>query len=86
MDDIFQHISGNPDAKYLAIQNKLVLGCYDTYEQAEARIKTEIERDRLKILLKHKLLKKILKKHNGFLTDYYLITEVKAYEIPKLFQ
>lgn len=85
MDEIYNHISSDPEKKYLAIQNRLVLGCFDTQLEAEARCSEEIQKDRVKLLLKHRLLKKLLKKHNGYMTDYYLVCEVKNYEIPKLF-
>lgn len=61
MDEIYNHISSNPEKKYLAIQNRLVLGCYDTQAEAEVRCSEEIQKDRIQLLLKHRLLKKILK-------------------------
>lgn len=85
LNNYSSHISSQPDGKFLALQNNRVLGLFDSYEEACARCNDEIQRDRISLLLKRRLLKKFLKKHDSFITDYYIVAEVKNYEIPKLF-
>ena len=72
---------------YLAIQNKRVLGSFDTLEEAQDRINQEISKDRIALLLKKSLLKKLVKKakENDLYTDIYIISEVISSEIPQLF-
>lgn len=72
---------------YLAIQNKRVLGSFDTREEASERINQEISKDRIALLLKKSLLKKFVKKAQAgdLYTDIYIIAEVLESEIPQLF-
>lgn len=73
---------------YLAVQNNIVLGIFDSVEGAEERINAEIQKDRLNLLLKKGLLKKLLKTKGSKefkFDDVYVIAEVKSYEIPQLF-
>ena len=71
---------------YLAIQNNVVLGVFNSRPEADARIQAEIQKDRMNLLLKKGLLKKLLKKSSDFkFDDIYFVAEVKSYEIPQLF-
>lgn len=61
---------------YLAIQNSLILGAFETAEQAEARCLEEIEKDKLELLLKKKVIKKILKGQIPINGNRYLVAMI----------
>lgn len=61
---------------YLAIQNSLILGAFDTEESAEARCKEEIKKDSLELLLKKKVIKKILKGQIPVNGNRYLVARI----------
>lgn len=61
---------------YLAIQNSLILGAFETLEAAEARCKEEIKKDSLELLLKKKLIKKVLKGQIPINGNRYLVASI----------
>lgn len=61
---------------YLAIQNSLILGAFETMEAAEARCKEEIKKDSLELLLKKKLIKKVLKGQIPINGNRYLVAVI----------
>lgn len=62
--------------KFIACQNNRVLGFYETKEAADSAIENEKLRDRLQLLLKRRLLKKLLKSGTDVFTDIYYVAEV----------
>ena len=86
-DEIIASLSSGTPGKFLAIQNRRVLGVFATYDEAVARCNEEIQKDRYELLLKRTLLRSLIKKLNkgDCITDYYIVAEVQNYEIPKLF-
>lgn len=58
---------------YLAIQNSLILGAFETQEAAVARCKEEIKKDSLELLMKKKLIKKVLKGQIPINGNRYLV-------------
>lgn len=63
--------------KYMACQNDYILGFYDTVDEAQARISDEMERDKLELLLKRRVLRRLLKKHQPIINNNYFVAEVK---------
>lgn len=61
---------------YLAIQNSLILGAFETPEAAEARCKEEIKKDSLELLMKKKLIKKVLKGQIPINGNRYLVAVI----------
>lgn len=64
------------DKVFIACQDKKVLGAYASKEEAMKRIEEEKERDKLELLLKRSLLKKLLKSGKSLTTNYYYVAEV----------
>lgn len=58
---------------FAAVQNGIILDVFETYEEAYDRVKDEIERDHLSILLKRKLRKMLKKSGNVALHQYSVI-------------
>lgn len=61
---------------YIASQNSLILGSFDTEELATKRCLEEIKRDDLQLVLKKKLLKKVLKGQIPINGNTYLVSKV----------
>lgn len=61
---------------YLAIQNSLILGAFETPQAAEARCKEEIKKDSLELLMKKKLIKKVLKGQIPINGNRYLVAVI----------
>lgn len=61
---------------YLAIQNSLILGAFETSEEAEARCREEIKKDSLELFLKKKLIKKVLKGQIPVNGNRYLVARI----------
>lgn len=61
---------------YIASQNSLILGSFDTEELATNRCLEEIKRDDLQLVLKKKLLKKVLKGQIPINGNTYLVSKV----------
>lgn len=61
---------------YMAIQDKDVLGIYDSLDAARQRIQEEQRRDELQLVLKKKLLKKLIRSGEVRIHDY-LVAEIK---------
>lgn len=60
--------------KYIACQNSVILGIFDSIDEAEACINQEKQRDFLSVVAKKALLKKLQKKGSNIaLHDYYIL-------------
>lgn len=86
-DPVYVNLSSGTEGHFLAIQNKKVLGVFASYDEAVNRCNEEIQKDRFYLLSKRFLLSKLIKKlrSDDYITDYYVVAEVKNYEVPKLF-
>lgn len=67
---------------YLSIQDNKILGVYKTRAEADARVRSEIENDKLKHILKRTIAKKILagKAQIPAFEDRYVILKVEESE------
>lgn len=52
---------------FIAVQDNKILGCFLSRELAEARVRSEIENDKLKHILKRSVAKKSLKEKQKYL-------------------
>lgn len=71
---------------YLAIQDNKILGVYKTRAEAEVRVRSEIENDKLKHILKRTVAKKILAgkaKIPAFEDRYVILNVVESEEVYK---
>lgn len=66
---------------YAAVQNGVILDIFDTCEKAEARVREEIKRDWIEIILKKKLRKLLKKKDSIALHDYRVIVIAALKEV-----
>lgn len=61
---------------YASVQNGIVLDFHDSYEAAEDRVKDEIKRDWLSIIIRKKL-RKLLKKSGEVSLHHYFVYKIE---------
>lgn len=66
---------------YAAVQNNVILNLYSTKKEAEDRVREEIKRDWLSIMLKKKLRKLLKRNSNVALHTYSVLLIAEGSEI-----
>lgn len=66
---------------YAAVQNGVILGTFDSEEEARALIEEEIKRDFISIMFKRKLRKLFRKSGNVALHNYCIMTITEVNEV-----
>lgn len=68
--------------KFVAVQNGVILGIYDSHEEAFNRVKEEQRRDMFSIIFRRKFRKLFKKSGNVALHHYEILTLTNAEEVP----
>ena len=61
---------------FVVFQNNRIVGVADSLEEARIIKEDEIQKDKLQLLLKKRILKKLLRSGKALVTDQYFICEV----------